>query len=292
VRFNYAESLTDPAYYVPLAQACEDAGYDGFIVPDSIAYPAVSDTKYPFNPDGSREFLEDKPFLDPFTMIAALGAVTELIRFVTFVVKLPIRHPVLVAKQASTVAVLTNNRFALGVGTSPWPEDYELVGVAWKKLGRRMDECIKISRGLTAGGWFEHHGEVFEVPSVKMAPAPDRPIPVLIGGHGEPALKRAAQIGDGWMHGGGDPEELPGMLDRLAELRSEAGRENAPFEIHVISADAYSIDGLKRLEEIGVTDVMVGFRWPYEVGPDTQPLSEKLDHLRGYADRVIAKFRS
>jgi probable F420-dependent oxidoreductase len=292
VRFNYAESLTDPAYYVPLAQACEDAGYDGFIVPDSIAYPAVSDTKYPFNPDGSREFLEDKPFLDPFTMIAALGAVTELIRFVTFVVKLPIRHPVLVAKQASTVAVLTNNRFALGVGTSPWPEDYELVGVPWKNRGRRMDECIKIIRGLTAGGWFEHHGEVFEVPSVKMAPAPDRPIPVLIGGHGEPALKRAAQIGDGWMHGGGDPEELPGMLDRLAELRSEAGRENAPFEIHVISADAYSIDGLKRLEEIGVTDVMVGFRWPYEVGPDTQPLSKKLDHLRGYADRVIAKFRS
>jgi probable F420-dependent oxidoreductase len=292
VRFNYAESLTDPAYYVPLAQACEDAGYDGFIVPDSIAYPAVSDTKYPFNPDGSREFLEDKPFLDPFTMIAALGAVTELIRFVTFVVKLPIRHPVLVAKQASTVAVLTNNRFALGVGTSPWPEDYELVGVPWKNRGRRMDECIKIIRGLTAGGWFEHHGEVFEVPSVKMAPAPDRPIPVLIGGHGEPALKRAAQIGDGWMHGGGDPEELPGMLDRLAELRSEAGRENAPFEIHVISADAYSIDGLKRLEEIGVTDVMVGFRWPYEVGPDTQPLSEKLDHLRGYADRVITKFRS
>ncbi len=292
MRFNYAESLTDPAYYAPLAQACEDAGYDGFIVPDSIAYPAVSDTKYPFNPDGSREFLEDKPFLDPFTMIAALGAVTERLRFVTFVVKLPIRHPVLVAKQASTVAVLTNNRFALGVGTSPWPEDYELVGVPWKNRGRRMDECIQIIRGLTAGGWFEYHGEVFEVPSVKMAPAPDRPIPVLIGGHGEPALKRAAEIGDGWMHGGGDPKELPGMLDRLAQLRSDAGRAGATFEIHVISADAYSLDGLRRLEEIGVTDVMVGFRWPYEVGPDLQPLGEKLDHLRGYADRVIAKFRS
>jgi hypothetical protein len=82
------------------------------------------------------------------------------------------------------------------------------------------------------------------------------------------------------------------MLDRLAQLRSDAGRESAPFEIHVISADAYSLDGLRRLEEIGVTDVMVGFRWPYEVGPDLQPLGEKLDHLRGYADRVIAKFRS
>jgi probable F420-dependent oxidoreductase len=291
VRFNYAESLTDPSYYVPLARACEEAGYDGFIVPDSIAYPAVSDTKYPFNPDGSREFLEDKPFLDPFALITALGAVTEHLRFVTFVVKLPIRHPVLVAKLAATAAVLTKDRFAFGVGTSPWPEDYELVGVPWENRGRRMDECIQIVRGLTSGEWFEHHGQVFEIPRVKMAPAPQRPIPILIGGHGEPALKRAARIGDGWMHGGGDPEDLPGMLERLAELRSEAGTEKKSFEIHVISADAYSLDGLRRLEEIGITDVMVGFRWPYEVGPDTQPLAEKLDHLRGYADRVIQKMR-
>jgi alkanesulfonate monooxygenase SsuD/methylene tetrahydromethanopterin reductase-like flavin-dependent oxidoreductase (luciferase family) len=164
VRFNFAEAGTDPSFYLPLARACEEAGYDGFIVPDSIAYPAVSDTKYPFNPDGSREFLEDKPFLDPFALIAALGAVTERLRFVTFVIKLPIRHPVLVAKQAASVSVLTGNRLGLGVGSSPWPEDYELVGVPWEGRGRRMDECIEVIRGLTAGGWFEHHGEVFDIP--------------------------------------------------------------------------------------------------------------------------------
>src|SRR3984957_1854365 len=292
MRFNLAEAGTDPSFYLPLARACEEAGYDGFIVPDSIAYPAESDTVYPFNPDGTREFLEDKPFLDPFAMIAALGAVTEKLRFITFVVKLPIRHPVLVAKQASTVAVLSNNRFAFGVGTSPWPEDYELVGVPWENRGRRMDECIDVIRGLTSPGWFEYHGEVFDIPRVKMSPVPDKPIPILIGGHGKPALRRAATIGDGWMHGGGDPEELPGLIDRLQLLRREAGRQDDPFEVHVISVDAYTVDGLKRLEDAGVTDVMVGFRWPYEVGPDTQPLSDKIDHLRGYADRVIQKFRS
>lgn len=291
MRFNYAEAGTDPSFYVPLARACEEAGFDGFIVPDSIAYPAESDTVYPFNPDGTREFLEDKPFLDPFSIIAALGAVTESLRFITFVVKLPIRHPVLVAKQASTVAVLTNNRFAFGVGTSPWPEDYELVGVPWENRGRRMDECIEVIRGLTSPGWFEYHGEVFDVPRVKMAPVPDKRIPVLIGGHGKPALRRAATIGDGWMHGGGDPEDLPGLIDRLGVLRKEAGRADDPFEVHVISADAYSIDGLKRLEDQGVTDVMVGFRWPYQVGPDTQPLSDKVDLLRGYAERVINRLR-
>ena len=79
---------------------------------------------------------------------------------------------------------------------------------------------------------------------------------------------------------------------RLAELRDEAGDADAPFEVHVISADAYSVDGLKRLEEQGVTDVMVGFRWPYDVGPDTENLQTKLDNLRRFADTVIAQTKT
>ena len=146
----------------------------------------------------------------------------------------------LVAKQAASVAVLTGNRFLFGVGTSPWPEDYALLDVPWERRGKRMDESIEVIRGLTAGGFFEYHGEVFDVPSVKMSPAPAKPVPILIGGHGEAALRRAAVMGDGWMHGGGDPADLPGLLDRLAELRAEAGREDAPFETHVISMDAFT----------------------------------------------------
>src|SRR5580692_4794664 len=175
MRFSYAESMTDPAFYLPLARAAEEAGYDSFIVPDSIAYPEQSDATYPFNPDGTREFLDDKPFLEPFS----------LIRFVTFVIKLPIRHPVLVAKQVASVAVLTGNRLGLGVGTSPWPEDYTLLDVPWEGRGKRMDESIAVIRGLLAGGYFEYHGKVFDIPAVKMTPAPSQPVPILIGGHGE-----------------------------------------------------------------------------------------------------------
>jgi probable F420-dependent oxidoreductase len=289
MRFSYAESMTDPTFYGPLARAAEDAGYDTFVVPDSIAYPADSDTTYPFNPDGSREFLEDKPFLEPFSLIPALGALTTTLRFVTFVVKLPIRHPVMVAKQASSVAVLTGNRFLFGVGTSPWPEDYDLLDVPWENRGTRMNECIDVIRGLTAGGFFEYHGKVFDLPPVKMSPTPTKPVPILIGGHGEAALRRAAVMGDGWMHGGGDPAELPGLLARLAELRAEAGRSSDSFETHVISLDAFTLDGVRRLEDQGVTDVIVGFRWPYVVGPDIEPLQAKIDSLRRFADTVIAK---
>jgi probable F420-dependent oxidoreductase len=289
VRFSYAESMTDPSFYAPLARAAEEAGYHSMVVPDSICYPQHSTSVYPFNPDGSREFLEDKPFLEPFSLIPALGAVTSRLRFVTFVLKLPVRNPVLVAKQATSTAVLTGNRLVLGVGTSPWREDYEVTGVPWARRGQRMDEELQIIRGLSAGGYFEYHGEVFDLAPVKISPVPSEPLPILIGGHGEAALRRAAQAGDGWLHGGGDPADLPGLLARLAELRRAEGSAERPFEVHVISMDAYTVDGVRRLEEQGVTDAIVGFRWPYQVGPDPEPLADKLAKLRRFADDVIAK---
>ena len=291
MRFSYAESMVDPSFYVPLARAAEDAGYDGMVIPDSLCYPKESDSTYPFSPDHTREFLEDKPFIEPFSLIPALGVVTERLRFITFVVKLPMRHPLLVAKQASSVAVMTNNRLALGVGSSPWPEDYELVDVPWEGRGRRMDEALAIVAGLSAGGYFEYHGEVYDLPPIKISPTPSQPLPILVGGHAAPALRRAARS-DGWLHGGGDPEDLPGLLERLGQLREEEGTADRPFEVHVISLDAYSADGIQRLEEQGVTDVIVGFRWPYAVGPDTEALQTKLDNLRRFADDVMSKVAS
>jgi probable F420-dependent oxidoreductase len=289
VRFTYAESMTDPTFYAPLARAAEEAGYDSMVIPDSICYPAESATVYPFNPDGTREFLEDKPFIEPFSLIPFLGAVTQRLRFITFVLKLPVRHPVLVAKQATSTAVLTGNRLVLGVGTSPWREDYDVLDVPWQRRGQRMDEALAIVRGLSAGGYFEFHGEIYDVRAIKIAPVPAQPLPVLIGGHGEAALRRAASVGDGWLHGGGNGADLPGLLTRLAALRAECGTEHRPFEVHVISMDAYSADGVRRLADAGVTDVIVGFRWPYHVGPDTEALQPKLDKLRRYADDVIGK---
>jgi probable F420-dependent oxidoreductase len=291
MRFSYAESMTDPSFYLPLARAAEEAGFDGMVVPDSICYPEESDARYPYNPDGTREFLDGKPFLEPFSIIPAMGAVTETLRFVTFVIKLPIRHPVLVAKQVTSTAVLTGNRLVLGVGTSPWPEDYAVCGVPWEGRGKRIDEQIDVLRGLMGGDYFEYHGDVFDIPSIKLCPVPTQPVPILIGGHHDAALRRAARVGDGWLHGGGDPEHLPGLLARLTEFRREYGTLDKDFEIHVISLDAYSPDGIEKLEELGVTDVIVGFRYPYEVGPDTETLQTKVDNLRRFSDDVITKAR-
>ena len=291
MRFTFTETMCDPSFLVPLAQEAEAAGYDGFAVPDSICYPQESDSKYPYNQDGSREFLDGKPILDPFTLIPAMAAVTTTLRFSTFVVKLPVRGCVLVAKQAASVAVLTQNRFTFGVGVRPWPDDYRILNTPWENRGKRMDEMIDIVRGLCSGEFFGYDGEVHQLEPIKISPVPSEPLPILVGGHAEPALRRAVTKGDGWMHAGGDPEQLSKMLDRLHELRVEHGRQNDPFQIHVISMDAFTPDGIKRLEEIGVTDVIVGFRNAYSEEKDEQTLEQKIGALRAYADRVISKLR-
>jgi probable F420-dependent oxidoreductase len=291
VRFTYNETMCDPSFLLPLAREAEAAGFDGFSVPDSICYPQHSDSVYPYNADGSREFLEGKPILDPFTLIPAMAGVTTRLIFSTFVVKLPVRGCVLVAKQAASVAVLSQNRFKFGVGVSPWPDDYRIMGVPWEKRGKRMDEMIDIVRGLCSGKFFGYDGEIHQLEPVKICPVPSKPLPILVGGHAEPALRRAVTRGDGWMHAGGDPEQLSKLIERIHELRVEYGKQADPFEIHVISLDAFTPDGVARLEEMGVTDVIVGFRDIYSEDKDSQTLDEKVSLMHEFAENVISKTR-
>ncbi len=95
------------------------------------------------------------------------------------------------------------------------------------------------------------------------------------------------RMADGWMHAGGDQKALERFIARLRELRREYGREHVPFEIHAISFDGFTPDGVRSLADLGVTDVIVGFRNVYE--RDTQTLQQKIDALRLYAEHVIAK---
>lgn len=289
MRFTFVESMIDPCFYVPLAKACEASGFHSFAIPDSIIYPEMSDTRYPYTQDGERNFLEDKPIIDPFVLISTLAAVTETLCFYPFVYKLPVRQPVLVAKQATSLAVMSNNRFRLGVGLSPWPEDYAACGERWEKRGKRFDEMLLIIRGLCEGGYFGFSGDFYRIDRIKLCPTPSQRLPILIGGHSDAALKRAAQYGDGWLHGGGEVDELDPLLEKLNIYLKHFGREKDDFQIHVISADAYTADGIRRLEAKGVTDAIIGFHNTYAAGQDTESLEQKIGNIDRFANTVIAK---
>jgi probable F420-dependent oxidoreductase len=294
VRFTTALSMIDPTFYAPLAQAAERAGFDAIHLADSICYPEHSESTYPYTPGGERAFLENKPFIEPLGLVAALSAVTSRIQFVVSVLKLPIRHPVILAKEVTSVAVLSGNRLQVGVGTSPWPDDYAVVGVPWAGRGRRFEEAIEIVRGLSTGRYFRYDGECYAFPAIKLNPTPSVAVPILIGGHSDANVRRAARLADGWISAGSTTEVLTTHLDRLHALRLEYERGDEAFAVHATTVDSFRPDGVRRLEDLGVTHTGGGFSAfdPYQLAPDTEPLQAKIDAINRYGDEVITKVRT
>ena len=291
MRFAYHATMCNPDFYLPLALACEEAGVDTFTLPDSICYPEESDSKYPYNGTGDREFLEGVPFLEPFVVVPAMAAVTERLRFSTSVYKLAIRQPVVVAKQLASLGTMFPGRFTFGVGISPWPDDFAACQIPWEKRGKRLDEMFDIVKGLMTGDYFGYDGEIFQIDSMQVTPVPKEPVPILIGGHAKPALRRAARVADGFIHAGGSYEDLAAMVHEIDGYRKEYGRENEPFEYQSMGAEAFSVDGVKRLEDLGVTEAIFAFRNPYDGTPDKQTLEEKIGQINWFAENVIHKTR-
>jgi len=288
MRFHCAESMTRIDYYVPLAQAVEKLGYTGFVVADSLIYPKGSDTTYSYTDDGGREFLENKAFVESFVLATALLTATTTLQVTSNVIKLPVRPPLYSAKLACSVAALSGNRFNLGVGLSVWPEDYAAMGVDYQKRGKRFDECIAIVRGLSTGGYFEYHGEFYDLPSVKLNPVPTEPLPILIGGHSDAALKRAAR-NDGFMYAGGGSDQLRPMLAKIADHRRDFGNTGQPFRVFATEMGEITLDAVRWMADLGVTDMPVVFRNLYAVEEDGQTLQSKIDAYTRFADKVIGR---
>ena len=141
--------------------------------------------------------------------------------------------------------------------------------------------------------YFEFHGECYDFPAIKILPVPTEPLPIIIGGHSDANLRRAARL-DGWTDRGIGARRVRRLASNASqELRREYGREHEPFDVYSITADSFSLDGVARLEEQGVTYTGGGFgRFnPYGTEPDTETLQEKLDNLNRYADDVIQRVK-
>ncbi|WP_336883116.1 TIGR03619 family F420-dependent LLM class oxidoreductase [Rhodococcus globerulus] len=290
MKWSLAGAMIDALELCELAQVAEDSGFDGIAIPDSVFYPEHVSAPYPYTVDGKRMWAPETPMPDPFIAIAAMAAVTSRIRFYTNVFKLPLRDPLLTAKQVATMAVMSRNRVALGVGLSWIPEEFTYTGTAMRTRGARTDEAIEILKAVCAGRgpeWVEYHGKHYDFDALMISPAPDRPVPIYTGGHSEPGLKRTARLADGWISVNVTKDELASAIARLAQLRAEYGRSEAPFEINVSPTDVRDIDGYRELETLGVTDIRVS-PW-HRYGVDATDQHARMDSVRRFADEVIDK---
>ena len=271
--------------FVPLATAAEDAGFDQVSLSDHVFYPADLASKYPYTPDGSPSFQPATPWPDVWVTMGAMGAVTSRLSFVTHVYVLPARNPFVVAKAVATASFLSGGRVVLGAGAGWMREEFEQLEQPYKQRGRRMEEMIEVLRTLWQGGDVEHHGHFYDFGPLSMSPAPPAPIPILIGGHSDIALRRAATVGDGWMGVYYELDVLEGYLKRLHELLDEAGRSSEPFEITTSVLALPTKDVCERLEEMGVTTLLTS-AWLME-GIDNGTLEQNVDALNRFGDTYI-----
>jgi alkanesulfonate monooxygenase SsuD/methylene tetrahydromethanopterin reductase-like flavin-dependent oxidoreductase (luciferase family) len=142
---------------------------------------------------------------------------------------LPLRHPVAVARQVSSLAQLAPGRFVFGVGMGgDDPHELEVCGVDPRTRGRRMDECLTVVRDLLAGGTVDFDGDVLSVHGARVSPLPPERVPIVIGGRSHAALRRAARFGDGWLGVFVEPERWSSSRARVEAVAAELGR--APGE--------------------------------------------------------------
>src|SRR5688572_17307251 len=288
MRFTVPLPMLPAHHYVPMARAAEAEGFHSIAVPDSVFFPETVSGDYPFTDGGERWWAADTPFVDPFVAIPAMAAVTERITFLTNVLKLPLRNPLLVAKQVASIASISHDRFRLGVGVSWMPEEFAWTGTNMKTRGARTDEAIEIIEAVCAGGgprWVEHHGKHHDFDRLMISPAPEQRVKILVGGHSDIAMRRAARH-DGWISANCTEAEIGELVTRLRGHLADAGKEPGPdFEVNALAVDVFDPDGFRRLEELGVTECQV-VPW-FFYGGDPMALDTQLESPARFADTVI-----
>jgi probable F420-dependent oxidoreductase len=289
VRFSIGTAFSPPDHYVPVARAADEAGYHAVACSDHVVNLEELRSPYPYTADGSRRWKAFTPWLDPWVAIGAMAAATERLHFFTNVYVLPLRNPFLVAKAVSTAAVLSGGRVALGVGMGWCEEEFDLMEQPFRGRGKRADEMVDLLRALWSGAMVEHHGDAYDVPRLEMNPPAPEPVPIYVGGTSEAALRRAARH-DGWISDLASTDELGEFRRRIDAHRAELGREDEPFAMVGSPNDAVDVDGYRRAEEAGVTDLLT-MPWVFYSG-FTDDLREKIDGVHRFADDVLAHFPS
>ena len=245
-----------------VAVAAEKAGLDSIWVADHVVIPTASATQYPYHPDGT-PFTAQDGFLEALTTLAVVAGATERLRLGTSVMVLPIRDPVLAAKMAATLDVLSNGRLTLGVGGGWWREEFAALSSSFSNRGARLDEQLQVMRALWSGDPVRFNGTHYQFDEVSCRPAPLQPggPPILIGGTSPAAIRRAGRLGNGWHAVGASPQEIIAARSDLASAAHEAGRD--PAEIIVSASTGVSRDRertrsrLQALAEAGVETVVL-----------------------------------
>ena len=280
IMFANVGPYVQPDTAVAFGRMAEAHGIESLWTVEHVVVPGDYQSEYPYSPTGRMPGPEESPIPDPLIWLAWVGAATTTLRLATGILILPQRNPVVLAKELSTLDVLSSGRVELGVGVGWLREEFDALGVPFENRGARTDEYIDALRCL----WREEEpcfeGRYARFDRAKSYPKPHQgTIPIHVGGHTRAAARRAGRLGDGFFPGRATDEHLAQLLDEMRAGAKDAGRD--PDAIEVTAGGVMDLDGVRRFADHGVDRVVLP-----PLGFDLDTLREQLGR---FSENVIEK---
>jgi probable F420-dependent oxidoreductase len=283
-------STVKPEPLALVARTAERLGYESIWIPEHLAVPVEMRTRYPYSADGKFPGGPMVALHDPFLALAYAAACTETIKLGTGVFVLPLRNAIGVAKSVASLDVLSNGRVLFGVGIGWLEDEFEAVGATFADRAARAREAIRMMKALWTEDAPAFEGRFHRFKALGFNPKPvQKPHPpVILGGETRPALRRAAELGDGWYGAHHSPESVVSLLAQLKEFSAAAGRDFARLEITIGLAPGVqpTLDTFRRFADAGVHRVIAfapGFVPRSRFESDLFPMLER------FAEDIIAR---
>ncbi len=276
------EIAADPAAIRDFAQAVEEIGFNHLLIYDHVlgADPSAHNLTGPYT--------DNDPFHEVFVTLGFIAACTTTLEMATAVLVLPQRQTVLAAKQAAQLAVLSNNRFRLGVGSGWNHVEYDALNENFRNRGRRQEEQIELMRALWNNHLVDFDGEFHQVKAAGIEPRLTEPIEVWFGGAHDLQLRRTARIGDGWFPIGAPNADSAAMVETLRAYLRENGREADGFPIEPQAQirggnPELWVSHAERWAELGATAMSIA-----TMNAGLSDVDAHIDAIRQYREAVTA----
>jgi len=252
-------AATPPDFIAAAGRIAEERGLHSFWVPEHVLffpeyasrYPYSDDGKIPGNPDG---------VLEPLTALTWIAAHTSRIRLGTGICLVPQRAPVYTAKQVADLDYLSGGRVDFGVGIGWLREEFAALDVPWERRAARTVECIEVMKTLWCDEVSSYKGEFYTLPECLQNPKPvQKPHPpIFFGGESDGALRRTAEVGQGWYGYHVSPGDLAERLARLDALLADAGRSRSDVAVYVAPRGRDLKEaGVRPFADLGVDQVIL-----------------------------------
>jgi len=247
----------DAAHWGDVARHVEALGFESLWIGDHLALPSALPEGYPYTDDGHVPFPPDTPLHDPLVVLAAMATATMRLELGTAVYLLPLRAPLAVARAVTTLSALARGKITFGIGTGWIRREFDDAGVGFEDRGARTDEMVSLLRAIWTGDVVEHHGAHYDVGPVQCLPRPDPMPPIHVGGESGRAVRRAAELGDGWIGMNHAPEDAAAVAARVRGAVVAAGRDPDSFEVTIQAVGVPEADALASYAESGIDRLLV-----------------------------------